>query len=182
MKFKQLDITGFKSFSEKTTFLIENGLTGIVGPNGCGKSNIVEALRWCMGENSAKSMRGSGMEDVIFSGTSNRASKNISEVCLALDNQNKEGPAQYKEFDEVLIRRKIERKVRNIILMIKKLEQRTYKLYSQIYQLVLTLPHLLARKKLVSWLLLNQPKEKQYLRKLQVFLEYTQEDKKQRQD
>ncbi len=109
MKFKQLDITGFKSFSEKTTFLIEDGLTGIVGPNGCGKSNIVEALRWCMGENSAKSMRGSGMEDVIFSGTSNRASKNISEVCLALDNQNKEGPAQYKEFDEVLIRRKIER-------------------------------------------------------------------------
>ena len=109
MKFKQLDITGFKSFSEKTTFLIEDGLTGIVGPNGCGKSNIVESLRWCMGENSAKSMRGSGMEDVIFSGTSNRASKNISEVALTLDNQNNEGPAQYKEFDEVLIRRKIER-------------------------------------------------------------------------
>ena len=109
MKFKQLDITGFKSFSEKTTFLIENGLTGIVGPNGCGKSNIVESLRWCMGENSAKSMRGSGMEDVIFSGTSNKPSKNISEVVLKLDNQNKEGPTQYKEFDEILIRRKIER-------------------------------------------------------------------------
>ena len=109
MKFKQLDITGFKSFSEKTTFLIEDGLTGVVGPNGCGKSNIVESLRWCMGENSAKSMRGSGMEDVIFSGTSNRASKNISEVALTLDNQNNEGPAQYKEFDEILIRRKIER-------------------------------------------------------------------------
>jgi chromosome segregation protein len=109
MKFKQLDITGFKSFSEKTTFLIENGLTGIVGPNGCGKSNIVESLRWCMGENSAKSMRGSGMEDVIFSGTSNRPSKNISEVTLILDNQNKEGPAQYKEFDEIVIRRKIEK-------------------------------------------------------------------------
>ena len=109
MKFKQLDITGFKSFSEKTTVLIENGLTGIVGPNGCGKSNIVEALRWCMGENSAKSMRGAGMEDVIFSGTSNRTSKNISEVSLVLDNQNKEGPAQYKEFDEITIRRKIEK-------------------------------------------------------------------------
>ena len=109
MKFKQLNITGFKSFSEKTTFLIEDGLTGIVGPNGCGKSNIVESLRWCMGENSAKSMRGSGMEDVIFSGTSNIASKNISEVALTLDNQNNEGPAQYKDFDEVLIRRKIER-------------------------------------------------------------------------
>ena len=109
MKFKELNITGFKSFSEKTTFLIEDGLTGIVGPNGCGKSNIVESLRWCMGENSAKSMRGSGMEDVIFSGTSNRASKNISEVSLLLDNQNKEGPTQYKEFDEVTIRRKIEK-------------------------------------------------------------------------
>ena len=109
MKFKQLNVTGFKSFSEKTSFLIEDGLTGIVGPNGCGKSNIVEALRWCMGENSAKSMRGSGMEDIIFSGTSNRPSKNISEVSLLLDNQNKDGPAQYKEYDEVTIRRKIEK-------------------------------------------------------------------------
>ena len=109
MKFKKLDITGFKSFSDKTTFLIEDGLTGIVGPNGCGKSNIVESLRWCMGENSAKSMRGSGMEDVIFSGTSNRPSKNISEVALLLDNRNKECPAQFKEFDEVSIRRKIEK-------------------------------------------------------------------------
>ena len=109
MKFKQLDITGFKSFSEKTTFLIENGLTGIVGPNGCGKSNIVEALRWCMGENSAKSMRGSGMEDVIFSGTSNRSSKNISEVSLLLDNKDKECPAQFKEFEEISVKRKIEK-------------------------------------------------------------------------
>jgi chromosome segregation protein len=109
MNFKQLEITGFKSFSEKTTFLIENGLTAIVGPNGCGKSNIVESLRWCMGENSAKNMRGSGMEDVIFSGTSNKPSKNISEVTLLLDNQNKEGPSQYKEFDEISVRRKIER-------------------------------------------------------------------------
>ena len=109
MNFKKLNITGFKSFSDKTSFLIENGLTGIVGPNGCGKSNIVESLRWCMGENSAKSMRGSGMEDVIFSGTSNRASKNISEVSLLLDNQDKDGPGQYKEFEEVSVRRKIEK-------------------------------------------------------------------------
>ncbi len=109
MKFKNLEMTGFKSFSEKTTILIEKGLTGIVGPNGCGKSNIVEALRWCMGENSAKSMRGSGMEDVIFSGTSNRPSKNISEVSLLLDNQEKIGPVQYKEFDEISIKRKIEK-------------------------------------------------------------------------
>ncbi len=109
MKFKNLEMTGFKSFSERTTVLIEKGLTGIVGPNGCGKSNIVEALRWCMGENSAKSIRGAGMEDVIFSGTSNRPSKNISEVALLLDNQEKSGPVQYKEFDEISVRRKIEK-------------------------------------------------------------------------
>tara|TARA_B100001093_G_scaffold261479_1_gene249914 strand:+ start:2063 stop:4507 length:2445 start_codon:yes stop_codon:yes gene_type:complete len=109
MKFKKLEITGFKSFFEKTTFLIEDGLTGIVGPNGCGKSNIVESLRWCMGETSAKSMRGSGMEDVIFSGTSNRPAKNISEVTLLIQNQEKDGPAQFNKLDEVIITRKIER-------------------------------------------------------------------------
>jgi len=109
MKFKNLEMTGFKSFSEKTTVLIEKGLTGIVGPNGCGKSNIVEALKWCMGENSAKSIRGSGMEDVIFSGTSNRPSKNISEVSLLLDNNEKTGPVQYKEFEEISVKRKIEK-------------------------------------------------------------------------
>jgi chromosome segregation protein len=109
MNFKQLEMTGFKSFSEKTTFHIESGLTGIVGPNGCGKSNIVESLRWCMGENSAKSMRGSGMEDVIFSGTSNKPSKNISQVVLFLDNKIKSGSAQYREFDEISVKRKIEK-------------------------------------------------------------------------
>ena len=106
MEFKKIQLNGFKSFADKTNFLIEGGLTGIVGPNGCGKSNIVESLRWVMGETSAKSMRGSGMEDVIFSGTSNRPSKNISEVALLLDNENKEGPSHYKEFDEISIRRK----------------------------------------------------------------------------
>ena len=105
MEFKKIQLNGFKSFSEKTTFLIEKGLTGIVGPNGCGKSNIVEALRWCMGETSAKSMRGSGMEDVIFSGTSNKPSKNIAEVSISLSNENKDGPFQYKDLDEVHIRR-----------------------------------------------------------------------------
>ena len=109
MKFKNLEMTGFKSFSEKTTVLIEKGLTGIVGPNGCGKSNIVEALRWCMGENSAKSMRGSGMEDVIFSGTSNLPSKNISEVKILLDNLEKSSPVQYNEFEEISVKRKIEK-------------------------------------------------------------------------
>ena len=109
MKFKRLDLTGFKSFFDKTTFLIEDGLTGIVGPNGCGKSNVVEALRWCMGESSPKSMRGSGMEDVIFSGTSNRPAKNISEVSILIENDDKSGFGQYNELDEILITRKIER-------------------------------------------------------------------------
>ena len=109
MKFKKLELTGFKSFFDKTTFFIDEGLTGIVGPNGCGKSNIVESLRWCMGETSAKSMRGAGMEDVIFSGTSNRPEKNFSEVSIFLDNQNKSGPQQYSSVDEVLVSRKIER-------------------------------------------------------------------------
>ncbi len=109
MQFKKLEMSGFKSFFDKTTFLIEDGLTGIVGPNGCGKSNIVESLRWCMGENSAKSMRGSGMEDVIFSGTSNRPSKNISEVALMLKNDVKNDVSQYKDFDEIIIKRKIEK-------------------------------------------------------------------------
>ncbi len=109
MKFKKLELTGFKSFFDKTTFYIEDGLTGIVGPNGCGKSNIVESLRWCMGETSAKSMRGAGMEDVIFSGTSNRPEKNFSEVSLLIDNKDKSGPEQYNNLDEILITRKIER-------------------------------------------------------------------------
>jgi len=109
MEFKKIQLNGFKSFAEKTDFLIEDGLTGIVGPNGCGKSNIVEALRWCMGETSAKSMRGSGMEDVIFSGTSNKPSKNIAEVLIALSNQDKDGPNQYNNLDHIEIRRKIEK-------------------------------------------------------------------------
>ncbi len=109
MKFKRLDLTGFKSFLERTSIVIEKGLTGIVGPNGCGKSNIVEAIRWCMGETSAKSMRGSGMEDIIFSGTANKASKNIAEVSLTLDNSDKDGPLQFKELDIVNVKRRIEK-------------------------------------------------------------------------
>ncbi len=109
MEFKKIQLNGFKSFAEKTNFLIEDGLTGIVGPNGCGKSNIVESLRWVMGETSAKSMRGSGMEDVIFSGTSNKASKNIAEVSIEVKNKDKEGPIQYRELEQIQIRRKIEK-------------------------------------------------------------------------
>jgi chromosome segregation protein len=107
MKFKKLEIVGFKSFTDKTHLLIENGLTGIVGPNGCGKSNIVEALRWCMGETSAKSLRGSGMEDVIFSGTSNRPSKNIAEVNILLENN--ENISQFRDTPEIEVRRRIEK-------------------------------------------------------------------------
>ena len=109
MEFKKIQLNGFKSFADKTNFLIEDGLTGIVGPNGCGKSNIVESLRWVMGETSAKSMRGSGMEDVIFSGTSNKPSKNIAEVSVTVENQNNEGPIQFRELNEVSVRRKIEK-------------------------------------------------------------------------
>ena len=107
MKFKKLEIVGFKSFADKSHLLIENGLTGIVGPNGCGKSNIVEALRWCMGETSAKSLRGSGMEDVIFSGTSNRPSKNIAEVNILLENN--ENISQFRDTPEIEVRRRIEK-------------------------------------------------------------------------
>ena len=109
MEFKKIQLNGFKSFAEKTDILIKEGLTGIVGPNGCGKSNIVESLRWVMGETSAKSMRGSGMEDVIFSGTSNKPSKNIAEVSININNATKDGPIQYKNLDQVEIRRKIEK-------------------------------------------------------------------------
>ncbi len=109
MEFKKIQLNGFKSFADKTNFLIEEGLTGIVGPNGCGKSNIVESLRWAMGETSAKSMRGSGMEDVIFNGTSNKASKNIAEVSIDVENKNNEGPVQYRELDQISVRRKIEK-------------------------------------------------------------------------
>ena len=109
MDFKKIQLNGFKSFADKTYFMIEDGLTGIVGPNGCGKSNIVESLRWVMGETSAKSMRGSGMEDVIFSGTSNKPSKNIAEVSVTISKQTNEGSMQYKDLDEINVRRKIEK-------------------------------------------------------------------------
>ena len=109
MDFKKIQLNGFKSFADKTNFTIEDGLTGIVGPNGCGKSNIVESLRWVMGETSAKSMRGSGMEDVIFSGTSNKPSKNIAEVSVTVSKQVNEGSVQYKDLDEINVRRKIEK-------------------------------------------------------------------------
>ncbi|MEE2662280.1 MAG: AAA family ATPase [Pseudomonadota bacterium] len=102
-------MAGFKSFVEPTELVIEEGLTGIVGPNGCGKSNLVEALRWAMGESSAKQMRGGEMDDVIFSGTSDRPARNIAEVILSMDNSDRRAPAQFNGTDELDIVRRIER-------------------------------------------------------------------------
>ena len=107
MKFKQIDINCFKSFPEFTSIPIDNGLTGIVGPNGCGKSNVVEALKWVMGETSAKSLRGTGMEDVIFNGTSDRPSKNFCEVTLKLENDIKNKLS--KDPEEIEVKRKLEK-------------------------------------------------------------------------
>jgi chromosome segregation protein len=109
MIFDKLHLAGFKSFCDQTDFKIEAGLTGIVGPNGCGKSNLVEALRWVMGENSYKSMRASGMDDVIFSGSGNRPSRNIAEVGLVLDNSDRRAPAAFNDSEVIEVTRRIER-------------------------------------------------------------------------
>ena len=109
MKFKKIKVTGFKSFVDPTEIIIEEGLTGIVGPNGCGKSNVVESLRWCMGETSPKSMRSTGMEDVIFSGTSDRPARNNAEVTISLDNKDRTAPSEFNEEEEIQIKRKIEK-------------------------------------------------------------------------
>nr|WP_316652976.1 chromosome segregation protein SMC [uncultured Gellertiella sp.] len=109
MKFNKLRLLGFKSFVEPSEFIIERGLTGVVGPNGCGKSNLVEALRWVMGENSYKNMRASGMDDVIFSGSGNRPARNTAEVGLYLDNSDRTAPAAFNDADEIQVTRRIER-------------------------------------------------------------------------
>ena len=109
MKFQKLRIVGFKSFCDAAEFHIEPGLTGVVGPNGCGKSNLVEAMRWVMGENSYKNMRASGMDDVIFSGSGNRPSRNTAEVSLVLDNTSRTAPAAFNDAEILEISRRIER-------------------------------------------------------------------------
>ena len=109
MQFSKLRLTGFKSFVDATDLVIEPGLTGIVGPNGCGKSNLVEALRWAMGETSAKRMRGGEMDDVIFGGTGNRPARNVAEVALSLDNADRTAPPLYNEHEELEVVRRIER-------------------------------------------------------------------------
>ena len=109
MQFNRMRITGFKSFVDPTELVIDEGLTGIVGPNGCGKSNLVEALRWAMGETSAKQMRGAEMDDMIFAGTADRPSRNLAEVILSMDNSDRRAPAQFNDSDELDIVRRIER-------------------------------------------------------------------------
>jgi chromosome segregation protein len=109
MKFQRLRLLGFKSFCEPADFLIEPGLTGVVGPNGCGKSNLVEALRWVMGESSYKNMRGSGMDDVIFSGGGSRPARNLAEVSLLLDNSERLAPAAFNDSESIEVTRRIER-------------------------------------------------------------------------
>ncbi len=109
VQFTTLRLSGFKSFVEPTELAIEPGMTGVVGPNGCGKSNLVEALRWVMGENSAKQMRGGEMDDVIFGGTSDRPARNLAEVVLALDNAERAAPAMFNDADELEVVRRIER-------------------------------------------------------------------------
>jgi chromosome segregation protein len=109
MMFTRLRLSGFKSFVEPSELLIKPGLTGIVGPNGCGKSNLLEALRWAMGESSTRSMRASGMDDVIFAGTATRPARNMAEVVVTLDNTDRRAPAQFNGADTLEISRRIER-------------------------------------------------------------------------
>src|SRR6186713_1314036 len=109
MKLTRLRLLGFKSFVEPTDFAIEPGLTGVVGPNGCGKSNLVEALRWVMGESSHKSMRAAAMDDVIFSGSNSRPARNNAEVAIAIDNSTRSAPAAFNDQDSLEIARRIER-------------------------------------------------------------------------
>ncbi|WP_372930787.1 chromosome segregation SMC family protein [Methyloceanibacter sp.] len=109
MQITRLRLLGFKSFVEPTELLVENGLTGVVGPNGCGKSNLLEALRWAMGETSYKSMRGSAMDDVIFAGSQDRPARNTAEVTLFLDNSKRLAPAEFNDSDLLEVTRRIER-------------------------------------------------------------------------
>lgn len=109
LQFTRLRLAGFKSFVDPTELLIEPGMTGVVGPNGCGKSNLVEALRWVMGETSAKQMRGGEMDDVIFGGTSHRPARNLAEVTLVLDNAARAAPALFNDHTDIEVTRRIER-------------------------------------------------------------------------
>ncbi|MEL7345205.1 MAG: AAA family ATPase, partial [Pseudomonadota bacterium] len=109
MRFQRLKLNGFKSFVDPTDLIIADGLTGVVGPNGCGKSNLLEALRWVMGENRPTAMRGGGMEDVIFAGAATRPAKSFAEVVLTIENLDRTAPAGFNDTDQIEIVRRITR-------------------------------------------------------------------------
>jgi chromosome segregation protein len=109
LRFSKLRLTGFKSFVDPTDLIISDGLTGVVGPNGCGKSNLLEALRWVMGESRPTAMRGGGMEDVIFAGAATRPARNFAEVALQIDNSNRLAPAAFNDTDALDITRRLTR-------------------------------------------------------------------------
>ena len=109
MRFTRLRLNGFKSFVDPTDLVIQEGLTGVVGPNGCGKSNLLEALRWVMGENRPSAMRGGGMEDVIFNGAATRGARHFAEVALILDNTERLAPQGFNDADQIEIVRRITR-------------------------------------------------------------------------
>jgi len=109
MQVERLRLSGFKSFVDPTELAIEPGLTGIVGPNGCGKSNLVEALRWVMGEASARRLRGGEMDDVIFAGSATRPARNIAEVSLTIDNADRAAPFAFNDREAIEIVRRIDR-------------------------------------------------------------------------
>src|SRR5258705_12371293 len=107
MRIKTLEIVGFKSFKDRMVFHFDETLTSIVGPNGCGKSNVVDAIRWAMGEQSAKHLRGSAMEDVIFNGSESRPATGMAEVSLTFQNDGRLVPPQYAGFGEITITRRL---------------------------------------------------------------------------
>ncbi|MEI9929329.1 MAG: AAA family ATPase [Rhizomicrobium sp.] len=114
MKFTRLRLSGFKSFVEPTELFVEPGLTAVVGPNGCGKSNLFDALRWVMGETRPTSVRGAEMDDVIFAGSAGRPSRNVAEVTLFVDNSDRSANAPYNEYDQIEISRRIEREAGSV--------------------------------------------------------------------
>src|SRR5512133_1925652 len=113
MKIKRLEISGFKSFADKVVLDFQQGVTGVVGPNGCGKSNIVDSIRWCMGEQSAKHLRGRAMTDVIFSGSETRGPHGMAEVTMTFDNSEPEAaqllPIEYRDYAEIAVTRRLYR-------------------------------------------------------------------------
>src|ERR1019366_9698857 len=110
MKIKKLELAGFKSFVERTVLRFDHDVLAIVGPNGCGKSNIVDAIRWCMGEQSARHLRGRSVDDVIFSGSETRTAQDFAEVTITFENDNPdEMPLEYKEYAEIAGTRRLYR-------------------------------------------------------------------------